>query len=828
MLRVTPASYWKLQKSRRLRRGLSMKMLLGAVVGLVLTSFAALGVYLYAFPEPAPTEQLDLALRLMSKGDIDVAARLASVVSDDDLVKNSDHSKKQFLLGARERLLARSIDQRPVAMQRNEKAVEYLTKSRSYSFPDGFEGLANYHLGMALFDLFRWDEAEEPLTIASERWPAGRSDAIERLVDIDLSRDRQDVDNALSRIAHWRTLPRSSADDDVRADLKEIQAYFAADEFDKVDALQATIPEDSAYRPLGDLFAGKTEIEFAKREKSPVEAAAHLEKALEYFSSVLKSPKTSISVRRQANLEQGKVIRSLGKLTDAISTLSILRLSSPFEPESLAAGIEEIETLIQAKRVDDAIDTLVHVSNNLGDLSWYHTDWLPLSELRDRVTAAGSSLIEQGQFEQAQQFIENLPKFCDQLDRIRLESTLYEKWAESIPKGGKNDRERIDHYRRAGKAYEELLRQLPRAKEYDDWLWSSIENYRKSGDYVSSNRMLDRFISLQDRDNRPKGYFIRAKNFASMERGDDAIKSLQQILVSNIDTPLVYDARLELAKLKRQQDAFDEAQSLMLENLSGDLRPESPVWRESLFELALMLFSRGEKGLLSARNEIEANPSKSRDFLSQVESSQAQLLESVQRIEEFLRRYPTDVRRFQFLYQMAKAYQNASFWPELQLRESKIANEDRLASLKMQKKDLLVQARKAYSRLRQEILADRDASREAVSNLDDLLRNSFFGEADLHFNEEEYEEALIAYTDAANRFINEPESLEARKQIALCQRKLGRIADCRRSLELARDSLQRIPADQDAKFKAVTPHDRAGWDRYLTALIQDLDNEKSP
>jgi tetratricopeptide (TPR) repeat protein len=340
--------------------------------------------------------------------------------------------------------------------------------------------------------------------------------------------------------------------------------------------------------------------------------------------------------------------------------------------------------------------------------------------------------------------------------------------------------------------------------------------------------MLDRFISLQDRDNRPKGYFVRAKNFASMDKSDDAMKSLQQILVSNIDTPLVYDARLELAKLKRQQDAFDEAQDLMLENLSGDLRPESPIWRESLFELALMLFSRGEKGLLSARNEIEANPSKSRDFLNQVESSQVQLLDSVQRIEEFLRRYPTDVRRFQFLYQMAKAYQHASYWPELQLRESKIANEDRLTSLKMQKKDLLVQARKAYSRLRQEILADRDASREAVSNLDDLLRNSFFGEADLYFNEEEYEEALIAYTDAANRFINEPESLEARKQIALCQRKLGRIADCRRSLELARDSLQRIPADQDAKFKAVTPHDRAGWDRYLTALIQDLDNEKKP
>lgn len=818
----------RVSSARRRRRGLSMKTLLGAVAGLVLTSFAALGVYLYAFPEPAPTEQLDLALRLMSKGEIDVAARLASVLEDADLVKNSDHSKKLFLLGARERTLASNIEQRPVAMERNERAVEYLTKSRSYSFPDGFEGLANYHLGMALFDLFRWDEAEEPLTIAAERWPAGRSDAIERLVDIDLSRDRQDIENALDRISHWRTLPRSSADDDDRADVKEMQAFFAAGEFEKVDALQARIPKSSNYRPLSDLYAGKCEIELSKRENAPEDRTKRLEKALEYLAAVLKSSKTTISVRRQANLDQGKVTRALGKLTEAISILSILRLSSPFEPESLAAGIEEIETLIQADRVDDAIDTMVQVSNNLDDLRWYYTDWLPLSGLRDRVNVACQSLIDMGRYPQAQQFVSSLPKFCDLLDRIRLESSLYEKWAESLPKGGTNDRDRLEHYRSAGKAFEELTRQLPRAKEYDDWLWSSIENYRKSGDYLSSNRMLDRFISLQDRANRPKGYFVRAKNLASMEKSDDAMQSLQQILASNIDTPLIYDARLELAKLKRQQDAFDEAQELMLENLSGELRPESPIWRESLFELALMLFSRGERELLKARNEIEANPSKMQDFLGQVEASQGQLLESIRRIEEFLRRYPTDVRRFQFLYQMAQGYQHASFWPEIQLRESKIASEERLASLKSQKKDLLIQARKAYSRLRQEILADRDASRALVSNLDDLLRNSFFGEADLYFNEEEYEEALIAYTDAANRFINEPESLEARKQIALCQRKLGRIADCRRSLELARDSLQRIPADQDAKFKAVTPHDRAGWDRYLTALLQDLNRENTP
>ena len=187
------------------------------MASLVLSSFGVFGVYLYSVDGPDPSEQLEIALRLMSKVEEDAAVRIASSLKEEELKKKSDIAKRHFLLGSHERTRATKIEQRPIANALNAKAVEHLEASRAQKFPSGFEGLGNFHLGMALYDLFRWNDAEEPLTIASERWPPGRSDAIERLVDIDLSRDRQDSESALQRIDHWRTLPRSSAYDDERA-----------------------------------------------------------------------------------------------------------------------------------------------------------------------------------------------------------------------------------------------------------------------------------------------------------------------------------------------------------------------------------------------------------------------------------------------------------------------------------------------------------------------------------------------------------------------------------------------------------------------------------
>ena len=87
---------------------------------------------------------------------------------------------------------------------------------------------------------------------------------------------------------------------------------------------------------------------------------------------------------------------------------------------------------------------------------------------------------------------------------------------------------------------------------------------------------------------------------------------------------------------------------------------------------------------------------------------------------------------------------------------------------------------------------------------------------------------MTAYSEAANWFVNEPESLEARKQIAVCQKQLGKYADSRRSIEYAKSMLQRIPADRDDRFKVTTAMDRAAWGAYLDSMLAELgDLEKA-
>lgn len=788
---------------------------------MMLSSFGVFGLYLYSVQGPDPSEQLEIALRLMSKGEEDAAVRIAANLQEEDLKKKSDKAKRHFILGSHERRRAMKIEQHPIANELNAKAVEHLEASRSQKFPSGFEGIGNFHLGMALFDLFRWNDAEEPLTIASKRWPAGRSDAIERLVDIDLSRDRLDTESALQRIEYWRTLPRSSAYDDERAALKEMQTLLKIGETEKAYLLSSQVEKESPYRPMCDLLSAQCKRESAKKAATPAVRDQELMDALNHIQNLVKAPKVTVSIRRQANLEQGKVLRDMGRLQESVSGLAVLRLSSPYEPESLAASIEELEILVELGQDKQSLKTLTYLRDNLGDLDWYVADWLPVSEMQSRVVAVANRLIDQKKYSTAAEYATALPKFCDELDKIRLESKLYEKWAQSIPEKSDDIAAKQDYHRKAAQAFELLALKLPRAQENDDWQWSAITNYRIAGAFRESNFLLDRYLSLQSRENRPRGFLVQAKNYIAMENSPKATVALEQIINSNTVTPLVYEARLDLARMKAKDGQFQEAEQLILENLSGELRPENQIWRESLFEFGSMLYSQGENQLLAIRNFLEENPSKASDNFGKIEECAGILMKSIDRMEEFLRRGQSDHRRFQLLYQMAKAYQLAAYWPEILLKESQTANEDSTLTLKNQRKELLVKARTAFRKLRQELLSD---SNVRVSNLNsnDLLRNSYFGEADIFFYEDDFEEARIAYEEASSRFMNEPESLEARKQIALCYKNLGKIQDCRRTLEMARDLLQRIPKEKDSRFKIVTPYDRAGWDAYLNNMIAEI------
>ena len=809
--------------SRR-KVGVSRNLLLTGLAAMVLSSFSILGLFVYVNgSNPNPSEQLEIAMRLMRKGDSQSPTRIAKSIDVKSLKKRVDLSKLEFLLGIGERKAADGIVQRRIAAEKNERAVKHLGKSRDFAFPDGYEGMGNYFLGMALFDLFRWDEAEAPLEVAAQRWPPGRADAIERLVDIDMSFEKQDPASALARIEHWRGLPRSSSDEIDRSVLKEMQALYIQGEYEKAAELLATIPKDSAQRPGADLVHGRCMQRLAEGTTES-KKTERLRAAMDDFQRVLSSAKTNVTVRRRGNLELGRVLRNLGKTTQAVSTFSALRLSSPYEAEGLVSGLEEIDCLIDLGRVSDAADTLEHIAKNFGETKWYRNEWMPLSEMRKQVVASGERMIDSHDYSEASRFATNLPPLCDELDRLQMRSRLFEQWAkQDLNKQIDSTRVR-SHFAAAAEAFESLSVRLMRTPQYDELLWRAIENYRMAGAFKKSNLLLENYLRFASRENQPKGLLAMARNHNALEQPEKAMMLLNRIIESNTSTPLLYDARLEAARLRLASEDYREAEELVVQNLyDGDLTPASPIWRESLFLLSDILYRRGLKLHDQATEAIVRDPNKSYENLAILEKSYDELIRSNARTEEGLRRFENDPRRMQMLYTIAKAYQMASSWPDLLLRENRFANEDTLANWKSQKKELLVQARNAYSKLRQEITSATDSSLNPIS--ENLLRNSLFGEADLLYEEGSFEEAIYAYQEAANRFISEPESLEAMIQVSNSQNKLGKFSESQRTLEMAKDILFRIPLEKDARFKTETSRDRAGWEQYIDWLLKDLKNK---
>ncbi len=815
-------------------KGFSRTNAIIALGSLVASSLAVLVLWMFVSADPDPSEKLEIAIRKFRRGDHATAARIAKGLQEAKLKQRTDVSKREFLIGAEARIEAQSVQLRRTAIERNEFAVEHLLKSRRLQFPTGYEGYGNYLLGKALFDLFRLEEAKTPLQTASDRYPQGRCDAMESLIDIELFGKESDLPSAIRHLENWESVTQSSPYDEDRIAIKKMEILFAQGRLNEAEPIVKKIATPSPFRPAANLILARVIHQKAREARGPARESL-LRDVLQVVSEIESSASVPIRVRRRAMLERGTALRDLGLPAQAVSTLSMLRQSSPYEPECLVAAIEEIASLIDLERFDEAAATLKHLSNNFGELRWYQDNWQPLAELRTRLLESCNRVLEKSAFESSSKLAETLPPICDETDRLRLKGLTYDRWARAKKKEAdatSSKKQNFDElasgrmrtcFHTAAEALERLSNLQLRSPDYFELLWLAIEDYRESNDFRDSNRLIDRYLSFSPRDDQAKGLLLKALNYASIGEPNQALASLNKIILTIAESPLVYDAKLEAARLHAAQEDYDRAEQLIIENLYyGDLRPESPIWRESLLELGMLLYTRGERLQAQSRAAIFENPSQTAEYFPKIEQSFDQLVKGVSHIEEGLRRFSKDPRRFQLLYTTAKAYRLASFWPDLLLRENRAVSEDAANLYKSQRKELLTKSRDTFAKLREEINATGESVR-VEPNMKELLRNSYFGEADLLFHEGDFQAALAAYRDTATRFNNEPESLEALVQMARCQEELKQINEMRRTLEMARDALNRIPKDQDERFKVNTRQDRHGWEKFIQWMIDAID-----
>jgi tetratricopeptide (TPR) repeat protein len=216
----------------------------------------------------------------------------------------------------------------------------------------------------------------------------------------------------------------------------------------------------------------------------------------------------------------------------------------------------------------------------------------------------------------------------------------------------------------------------------------------------------------------------------------------------------------------------------------------------------------------SRRKGIDSlNPAEQQVGLKELELADGAFSECISRLDEAILREPDAEQAVESRYYLAMAHVYSAKLPKKQLGGINI--ETTRVALRRHVQHELQAAITEFETL-MGILINKQEQGELTLVENRILRNCIFGKADALFDLAQYEDAIKAYSSATNRYQQQEECLEAYVQIAICQRKLNRSADSRRTLWQANTVLGRMPAN--AVFEKTTRYSRREWSDLLSWL----------
>jgi TolA-binding protein len=303
-------------------------------------------------------------------------------------------------------------------------------------------------------------------------------------------------------------------------------------------------------------------------------------------------------------------------------------------------------------------------------------------------------------------------------------------------------------------------------------------------DYRSGARLLEQYLRYEFRKRHPQALVELGAARLALGEWDKAVEAFRDCITYHPRDAAAYRARLLASRAWMEKGDAKQAEALLQDNLSGGtLAPASKEWRDSLFALGELLHAQGR------------------------------YVDALRRLDEAVVRYPDVPQSLLARYLAADACRrNAQ-----SLRQD--LDKEPLASVR--------QSREAESRgLLQKALAGYQAVQEALARRDErdlsaqeraMLRNARFAPGEIHCELGEYEQAVRAYTAAANRYPNTPEALDAYVQLSGVYRRMQKPAEARASLEQAKIALAHMT--NDARFTDTTNFDRKQWGDALELQI---------
>ena len=738
---------------------------------------------------------------------------------------------RDFLVGAGKYARAakeeNKRDQRQVLME----AALPLQRAARGGFPPGRVTQGNQMLGEILYQLGRYEEAIPALTRAVEGDPTLSRDLLPLIADAHLRLPKPQAQLALQTIDRFLTDRSLTLPQQWKGELIRLRALTELRDYAQVDqqvnqirirdrARDATLEgKEIAFRHRVDLLAAARHIQQAIASDAPHDQLSTQE-ALDLIIRDLgqlqreASPKTAARSR----LWQARALMVVGKEDDALTQFTAVRQQRPFGAEAIVGGLEEIEWLASRGRGVEVLQTTRYLVRELGSEHGFDPAMISFAEFQRRMIQAIGMLRQANDYSDAIDTARALPPVFPTADALNQEGISYQQWAETtITEGTGPNGEVASHaavlarsrFRAAGDAFAEAAQQKFDTPHFVSTQWSAIDAYQEGRHFRRSIELLKDYLRYEQRRRLPRGLVAYGRALLAEGDEDKAIDALRTCIVEYPRDPLRYDARLLAAMALIEIEKPEEAKKYLIANLQdGELTPQSPAWRDSLFTLGELHFAQAShQHLVAEQGSPEDRSAIERD-------NQPILEQAIRYLDEAVERYWPASRAESAAYLSARAHVLSSQWPHLESQSPELLEAARRA-LRTQAEQELQIARDGFVQLKRHLIAREDESRLPPKE-QSLVRNCFMAEAETLRALDRHAEAADVYRAIELRYMNEPLALEAILNRAACARELGRKSEAELLLRQAGVVLDRIPGEWDGRFEEMTRFDRNGWQQYLT------------
>jgi tetratricopeptide (TPR) repeat protein len=748
----------------------------------------------------------ETALAAFDQGRYEDARAMVSRMLADGYLPRSDYGAPLFVLGA---VKFRDAQSNGIPEQRRIEylvASRYLTEARANGFPAGREGLGMHLLGHSLLESQQYSEGLAVLDELLESGDTHGNDVLfathRLLAEACLWMPVPQLEKALGHCEALLQSAELTDDERTHAFARRAECLARLGRFDEAREALAQSPTGSegsrlpqlarAQIVLDELDAMLSKTVATEREQVIASWVERLSEVDGWLSQIAAERLENPALARRAQFLLGRSSELRGDSAGALQQYAQIRQQFDKSWEVFAAGLAEAELMRRDADFPLAMSAYRRTLESLAELGPYRSEVLPLPVARERLTAAMADLIDRQRFADAIALLNHADPLFEQIERLQIRGNSLQRWGEALlnqsdaaPEEALAARtDGLRHLREAGMAFEQLAKARFATAQYTDDLWTSAECYFRGHSFSRAIEVLNEYVRHEPDRRNAQALLRLGQSHLALGRIGESIDAFQECIEFHPQDSATYQARLDSAKAHWYLGDVDAAEKLLQENIAGsELKPVSREWKDSLFELGMLLYEYGR-----------------------YEGAAATL-------EHAIERYPDDAQVLLAKYVLGQSYRGQA--EGLRERGEAARTTSERNRNERQAADFLATALIHFTDVQRSITLRADAAQNDPL-LAAMQRNCYMLAGAVQFDLGQYNEAINAFSNVSSLYPNDPFVLETFVQIAHCWRRLGQADKARGAVEQAQIALERLAPDSE--FADSTPLSRDEWRRLLADM----------